>query len=307
MRTRGAVLVIALLAVSLLPRASAQQPGVGTPPGAVRVELATGDVLIGQLLSWDGNELVLQHPRFGKMVIPKADLVHPDQLPPPVIPEVPPAEWKGTADAGITGASGNSNNSLVIANVKMQKKEEDLVKDINFTYRRNEQENDVSEERWMAEGRLTWPEKDSPWRTFAQASLEHDQFKDYSYRAAVAGGRGYAWYDTEATFLEGRFGLGVSKEWDSPDDDLTPELVLGVDYRHNYTKTEAVTAGAELFPSLRDFPDDYRWIARAAWEQKLDEASPWVFRLGLEDKYDRTAGDAKHNDFIYFASLGYNF
>src|SRR5262245_39476955 len=166
MRIRGAVLVLSLLVAGLLPRASAQEPGVGVPGGAVRVELVTGDVLIGNLLSWDGNELVLQHPRFGKMVIQKADLVHPDKLPPPVMPVVPPAppaEWKGVADMGFTGASGNSQNKILIANVRAEKKEEDLVKQVNFTYRRNEQDREVSEERWMLDGRLTWPEEDSPW------------------------------------------------------------------------------------------------------------------------------------------------
>ncbi len=313
------LLIPVLLAGVLLPQPAAQEPapGVGTAPDAVRVELATGEVLIGTLISHEGNEIVLLHPRFGRLVIPKVDLLHPDQVPPPAggarvievplpAPTPPPPSWKGLAELGLTGATGNTSQSTFMAGLRAEHKTDELVKNIDFSFRRTEQSDAVTEEKSRLEGRLTWPELDSAWRTFLQGSIERDKFAQYDHRLAVAGGRGYAWEDTEETFLEGRFGLGVSKELGSPDDGIVPEGVLGLDYRHNYSKVESVTSTVELYPSLKDF-GDYRALVRAAWEHKLAETSPWVFRVGGEDRFDKTPGTAKHNDLTYFISLGYTF
>jgi putative salt-induced outer membrane protein YdiY len=289
-------------------RAAAQDLPAVPPVPEQKFVLANGDVITGAVISEDDEFYVIQHLSLGVIKLPKLALVPPAPVVDvPVAESVPPGPWSGAFEAGITGASGNTNQENFRTAFKAQHKLDTRVIDLAFTFKRAKQEGDVTEENGLAEGRVTWPEADSPWGTFVGGSVERDIFKDYGYRVRLNAGRTYDFTDTPETWLQGRFGLGASKDIEGDDDDIRPEGVLAIDYRHELSKTQRITASSEAYPILNDL-GEFRSISRAAWESKLEDASPWIVKLGLEHRYDSDAADdVKKTDWAYFASLGYAF
>ena len=289
------------------PHAAAQNAPQGAPEK--KFVLASGDVVTGVLVSEDDQYYVIRHESLGLLKIPKVALAPPPAVVDIHVPEQapPPGPWSGSLDAGVSGASGNTNNELFRTMFKATHKTETRVIDLGFTYKRAKQDGEVTEDNMLAEGRVTWPEADTRWGTFAGGSIEKDKFKDYDERVRLNVGRTYDFEDTKETFLQGRLGVGASRDFGGEEDEWNPEGVLALDYRHELSATSKVTASTEVYPILDDL-FEFRSITRAAWESKLADESPWIFKLGLEHKYDSAAAeDVKATDWAYFASLGYTF
>jgi len=307
---RTAIFTVLLIAAVLLPasRASAQAAPVAPAPQQ-KVVLASGDSFTGVVIAEDDAFLMIQHPDLGVLKVPKAALAPPPAVIDIAVPEQtpPPSPWSGTLEGGINGTNGNSETQNIRGAFVAKHKTDTRVIDLGFTYRRATTDSDVTENNSLTEARVTWPEADSPWGTFVGASVQTDKFQDFDYRGVLNAGRSYDFEDTKDTWLQGRAGLGLTKDWGGSDTGVDPIGVLAVDYWHNLSATSKVTAGAELYPILNDL-GQYRTLARTAWQTQLADESPWIFKVGLEMDYDTTAKDDVHKtDWDYFASLGYTF
>ncbi len=310
MTIRVALSVLAMIGSMLVPaRLAAAQVNPPVPAPTQKVVLASGDSVTGVILAEDDEFITMQHPDLGVLKVPKIALAPPSAVIDVAVPEQtpPPSPWSGTFEAGVNGSTGNTDNQNIRGAFVAKHKTDTRVIDLGFTYQRATQDNEVTANNSLTEGRVTWPEADSPWGTFVGASVQTDKFRDFDYRVGVNAGRSYDFEDTKDTWLQGRFGLGLSKDYGGDDDGVRPEGVLGIDYWHNLSATTKVTAGGEIYPILNDL-GQYRALARTAWQTQIADDSPWIFKIGLEMDYDSTAeGDVHKTDWDYFASLGYTF
>ncbi len=297
------------LAVSGAPLLAQTPAAPATPPVApqYKLTLASGDVITGKLLSENDQSVVVEHPVLGVLSVPKSALAPKDAVIDLSLPPPPPPAWSGSFAAGITGAQGNTETSNFAASFNAEHKTEDRVLNLNAAYIHNSADGDTTAANGIAAARVTWPEKDSPWGTFAGASVEIDQFLDYDQRVRVNGGRSYNFIDEPMTWLQGRAGLGLRQDVGAADDSIKFEGVIAGDYWHKLSESSKLTAGTEIYPVINDL-GQFTTISRAGWETKLAEASTWVLRLGVEHRYDSDIDSGeKHSDFNYFAGLGYTF
>lgn len=228
--------------------------------------------------------------------------------PPPPQPDSFWEGWTGGFELGLNGASGNSENFNFRAGVGAERKTDLMVTKFGATYTRATREGDVTSNRFEANGRNDWIfEKGSPWRAFAQATYEYDDFQDWDHRLSAGVGIGYAFVDTDTTLLVGRVGVGAFREFGGRDNRIHPEGILGVDFSHKFDDRQKVFFIADYYPDLIEWPD-YRLVAKAGYEYLVDPKNKMTLKLGVEDRYDASPGPGRsRNDFEYFALLAWSF
>ena len=215
--------------------------------------------------------------------------------------------WEGSAALGVDGSTGNTEAFNFRAGFDAVRDTSDQTTTFDITYLLKRDDSDNTDNRLEARLRNDWKFGESPWRAWATARYEYDQFKDWDSRLSLFAGPGYVFIDDDKTFLMGRAGAGVVREWGSDDNEWQPEGLLGVDYERQLTERQKLTATAEYYPSLQHF-SEYRLLGRATWELLVDPEINMTLKAGVEDEYDSDpSGDDKRNDFRYFVMLVWSF
>ncbi len=215
--------------------------------------------------------------------------------------------WGGNVALGLNGASGNTERLNLRGEINGTRDTEFMTTSATALYTYATDDGEASESRFFTGLRNDWKIQESRWRVFGEGSLEFDDFQDWDYRVAAAGGMGYEFIDNEKTTLLGRVGLGLSREIGGEDNSIRPEGLLGADFSHQLTERQKLTADATLYPDLSE-TGEFRFVGNAAWEMLIDPEVNMSLRLGIEDRYDSTpGGDNKKNDIAYFAMLVWEF
>lgn len=215
--------------------------------------------------------------------------------------------WSGSVEVGLTGSTGNVERVSGRGGVRAERRTDFNHSRGAFTYIFAREDGSTAQNEAHLMLRNDRLFEDSPWRLFGLGMFDYDKFKDWNYRLAGFLGVGYAFIDTERTELIGRVGAGLMREFGGEDDSITPEGLLGADFRQQITERQQVTATVDFFPELDDF-GEYRWVASAAYEILVDPEINMSLRLGVESQYDSTPGpDVKRHDLDYFATLVWAF
>jgi len=235
-----------------------------------------------------------------------ADAMIEDDMPAPE-PTTWREGWTGGVEGGLNGSSGNSDTLNFRAGVFANRITSSIETRAFANYLYSEDDGDRSQNRGEIGARNDWILGDSPWSVFAQGLFEIDEFQDWDSRLSGFAGIGYAFIKDDRTLLRGRLGAGGSYRWGGADDGFTPEGLIGIDFEHQLTERQRIFATGELYPSLDD-GGEFRSLARAGWEILVDPSINMSLKLGVENRYDsKPGGDAKKNDFEYFALLAFAF
>lgn len=232
----------------------------------------------------------------------------PAPAPPPgplaewVQPAPPPKLWTGTAEAGITGADGNSQNVKLRAALNPRYSNGPHFLKIDLLYLYASAESLLVQNRFLGQSRYERQLKDTPWSWFVSGEVEVDEFKAFDLRVAGHTGLAYTWIKDDATLFKTRFGAGGSREIGGPSNEFKPELILGMDYERKLTDRLKFAANLDVFPNVTDF-SDYRAEGRLALDLLIDPTYNLSLRMGLLDRYDSTPEGRRANDIEYFATL----
>jgi putative salt-induced outer membrane protein YdiY len=215
--------------------------------------------------------------------------------------------WDYTFSAGITGASGNNENFAGRVTLGGERLTEAMETRVNASYLYATSDGQRSASRgelgfnndWLLEG---------PWRYFAQAKYEYDEFQAYQHRLSGAIGVGYEFINTEKTTLIGRAGVGGSYEFGkNADEKFVPEGVLGLDWTHQLSANTKLAASTTFYPSFDDL-GEFRWNNSAGIEVLLDAETGMTMNAGIEHRHDSTPGAGiKPNDVNYYMGVGWKF
>jgi len=307
-----------MLSISLLvtPSALAQDDDEPRTNPTIKVELANGDVLTGELLESNAESLVIQHPELGDLVVPRSSLVDPDAealalavLMPDgsesgVIEVVSP--WSGEAELGINGSEGNTDNQTIRANARLTRRRELDIWDTRFNYSYETENNDATEDKRSLLSIYDWLEPGSPWRTYVAGKGEKDRFKDYDYRYSVNAGRAYEFIKNDTTESVGRAGVGWQTQIGGQEDGTDPQGLVAWQFEHAFSDRQGYEHFVSWAPLLNQM-DDYILNVRAAWRIDLSDTDPWYLKLGADWDHESEPGDAKANDVDYFAMIGTRF
>ncbi len=273
------------------------------------VTLTTGEVLKGKLVSSDDQGVVIDHPVLGRMTFSRGQIksVADANPPPPPDPDSFFKGWEFTVEAGLTGASGNTERFGARAALGGKRETSKTATFAGMSYLYGIDDGEKSQDRFEAFFRNDWKITDSKWRVFTKASAEYDYFQEYDWRVTGVIGMGYALIDTDTTLLLPRFGVAVTREIGGSDNRWIPELDLGFDFTHKFNDTAKFFFTFDSYWSMLDFPE-YRLVGATGLEFLVDASTGMIFKVGAEDRYDSTPGeDRSRNDLTYFATVGWKF
>lgn len=304
------------------------------------IQLSTGEVLKGKIVSQTETEVRFAHPVLGEWVfqknaitvLPGAPAAPAGALPaavpaapeapaaaaaiPPVEPAVPPkppepdsfwSGWKRSVDAGVNGADGNSENLAIRAGIKLKRttSEIETAADAGYIYNSSNGRKDKS--RFEANVRNDWFFKESNWGLFVQGKAEYDEFQNWDYRLSTAAGPSYTFIKDDTTLLRGRQGGGITREFGGDNQDIIPEGFVGFDFEHKFTDRQSVYVSGDYIPSFQEI-SDYRLNGKAGYKIIIDPESKMNLQLGVADRYDARPGpNTRRNDIEYFATIGWEF
>ena len=214
--------------------------------------------------------------------------------------------WSGKIELGINGSAGNADSLSLRAGANLKRETETHTLTAKATHARTSSAGIETQNNALGDVKLERHFDDSPWSLFVTSSLEYDEFKAFDLRLAGSTGLGFRFVDNDRITLAGRFGAGVSHEIGGPDDRYVPEAVYGLDYEHQLTERQKLSATVDYFPDWSDFVN-YRIVTDAGWEVLLDEASHLTLKIGVIDRYDSTPNGRKPNDFDYSVLLLWKF
>ncbi|QID16338.1 DUF481 domain-containing protein [Nitrogeniibacter mangrovi] len=292
----------------------------------VRVTLANGDILRGELLRQTDDTVFIKHPVLGELSLMRDDIrsvfigaaaiARADAPPAPAKPAPPPPEdrgllgfgwlkdWQRRLEAGVSGAAGASSNQQ--AHVGFMADYED------------------TEVRWRQRARFFHAESDgeetansavvslnrddllpgSPWFRFAAGQYDRDAFQDWRNRLALNGGVGYQVAASDRYRLLLRAGLGGTYVWGGPArEEVAPEALLGFDMNWKLSAQQTISLTNALYPSLKD-GGQFRNVSAFDWIINLDKEAGLGLKIGINNEYDSRPEDgADRNDFKYTSSL----
>lgn len=215
-------------------------------------------------------------------------------------------EWDGSFELGLNGTAGNSDTFNFRFGGKLESKTDFSTQTLKALYNDQSSNGVNSARNALLDGKIEWPCGDTPWSIFLHGLGEYDEFKPFDFRLSGDGGLAYKFFDNDVTKLKGRFGGSASKEFGSPDDDVKPEVVFGLEWERKLSDRQKASFTIDYYPSVTDF-SDARINGNASWEVVVDPEWGLSFKLSAIDRYDSTPSGAKHNDVNYAALLLWSF
>jgi len=207
-------------------------------------------------------------------------------------------DWEGGMEVGINGTEGNAEALSLRIGGKLKRKTEIYELFADLTYLKATSQGIETQHNGLANFGYERFFGETPWTFFVKEMLEYDEFKAFDLRIAINTGIGYRFIKTDTTKLQGRLGAGFSHEIGGPDDEWTPEAVIGADYERQLTSRQKLVFKADYFPEWADF-NSYRLVTDLSWEVLLDEAHDLNLKLSVNDRYDSTPNGDKPNDIYY--------
>ncbi len=302
----AAMPLAALLGLSLL---SPPHAHAGT------VTLDNGDQLQGSITEQSEEGVILEHHALGTLRL-DAQQIESVSYAEGDVGYLPPGEtlngwffptWDKSIEAGFNGSEGNTQNLSAYAAFNSLYEDEYHRWDIkaNLFYAEDDGQNTRSE--WQVGVVKDWLTPGDPLLYFATFKYEHDRFTGWEDRLSAFVGVGYKLIDTAEHELLARVGAGANYEFGEVND-LTPEVLLGLEGTWNIDADQTFTYYTTFFPALDPFFSEFRNVSGVAYKIALPTGRGLSLKLGAENEYNSdVAPDTKHSDFKYFGALVYDF
>ncbi len=213
-----------------------------------------------------------------------------------------PTPWDIGFELGINGAEGN-NEAISFRTGGHIKRETEFWKfDNTLVYNKNSANGLETQNNALLDVRVDRKLGDSPWSLYFLNQELYDEFQAYDLRVSANAGLGYQFIDLEHLDVVGRFGAGASREFGGPDDSTAYEALFGMEYDHEITKTQRLTAKVDYFPEWEDF-SRYRVVTDLGWEIDLDQPGNLSLKFSVIDRYDSTPNGVDPNEINYSVLL----
>jgi len=213
-----------------------------------------------------------------------------------------PAPWDIGFELGLNGVEGINQalSTRVGGHLKRETKFWKL--DTSLVYNKNSANHVETQNNALLDVRVDRLLGESPWTLFFLNQELYDEFQAFDLRVSVNSGLGYQWIDTKTIDLLTRFGAGASKEFGGPDDRWAQEALFGLDYEHQLTHSQRLTAKVDYYPEWKDF-EKYRVVTNLGWEIDLDRPKNVSLKFSIIDRYDSTPNGVDPNELNYAALL----
>lgn len=231
----------------------------------------------------------------------------------PLEPPPPPRLWRGGIEFGINGSQGNTDVLGIRLGANADRKVENNLFHVNFLYAISRQDGVTEQNQGFLNARDEILFPGSRWSVFSATQVEYDEFRAYDVQVGSYLGLSYRWLRSETTLLKSRFGAGAVRQVDTTPEERggapdrwVPEAVFGGDFNHRFSDRQGFLSSVDVFPNLSQI-GQFRVRARAGYEIVLAPEYGMVLRLGVQERYDSSPGNARRNDLNYFTTLLFKF
>ena len=285
---------------------------------AESLQLKNGDRISGELVDENDQQLVLDHPLLGQLVIDKKHLAagsHPSADRPNAAQTAAPLKVAKAdtpmrlnkitqqLEAGFSGARGNSRNSDLRLGYQRRSESKQRHSLLKSGYQRETSNGNTQENELFVQLTYDWLMPGSRWFRFGQGRYDWDDFEAWDSRITLSGGSGYHFVDRAGLRLAGRVGLGLTQTIGGKEDELDPEATVGVDANWQINPRQSLEFANNLALQL-DQPGELRNLTSLAWLIKLDQFNGIDLKFGVNNEYEsEPAGTSSTNDFKYNLSL----
>jgi putative salt-induced outer membrane protein YdiY len=288
------------------------------------VTLKTGEALHGSVVDQADGIVTLQHPVLGQLKI------NADQIAAVMTAEQSAAAaeakaqeeaaarlkaekagflpgWESSLEAGFSGAEGNSEQlNLYLRFTTKHETDDDRTK-IHARYFLSSQDGDRNQNEAQIGIVKDWFLNGSPWFIFADGTGDYDEFENWEYRVSSHGGLGYQLVKNEKFDWSVRGGFGAIKEFNSDDESVRPEGLIGTDLSWKINARQTLNFSNYIYPDLGEI-GEFRNVTTADWAIKIDDVDNLSLKFGLANEYESAApADAEKNDLKYFGALVWGF
>ena len=213
-----------------------------------------------------------------------------------------PTPWDIGFELGLNGSEGINNTFSFRTGGHLKRETEFWKFDTTLVYNKNTSNELETQNNALFDVRIDRKLGDSRWSLFFLNQELYDEFQAYDLRVSLNSGVGYQFIDTENIDLIGRFGAGASHEFGGPDDRWAYEALFGMEYDHELSKTQRLSAKVDYFPEWENF-DFYRVVTDIGWEIDLDRPGNMSLKFAVIDRYDSTPNGADPNEINYSVLL----
>ncbi len=294
--------------------------GFAASASADKVELKSGDVITGDIISETDDAVIMDHPVLGQVTIAKEEMVTPSAVGEATTTAEKSAEafadfvdawffpgWDKSVAAGFTGTDGNSETLNIYASVATGYEDERDRWSIDGKYFRNSTEGETTQNQFKGVILKDWLVPGEKHFYYAQGTVQYDQFTDYETRLGAFAGVGYEVFDGGVHRLLLRAGAGGQYEFGDVNE-FTPEAMAGLDWTWTISETQNFTFYNYFYPSLDPAFSEFRNLTGAMYEVALAAGKGLKLQLGVENEYNSDVNDGfEENDLKYFGALAFDF
>lgn len=209
-----------------------------------------------------------------------------------------PHPWDMGVELGINGSQGNNDVFSMRVGGHVKRVTPRWKLDSSLAYNKNNSNGVETQNNGKQDFRLDRILAESAWTLFVLENLIYDEFQSWDTQLSLNSGVGYQLFKTPALDLLSRVGAGATREFGGVDNDWQPTALLGLDYNHQITNTQKLTAKVEYYPEWEDFRQ-YRVVSDLGWQVDLDRPKNVSLKFSLIDRYDSTPDGAVPNNFDY--------
>ncbi len=291
--------------VSLIVLGLAALPASAAAPEE-RIELETGEVIIGQVIERTEEVVVIEHPVFGRLTLP-VDRIKPKKPANPGLFGTGFLEgWTRSISLGFNGKQGSSVSSNITAGLNGSYS--DPTTGWRFSARWFYQDGDDEDGENNATVRLTrdWLNPEKIWFSYAGFTFDYDAFESWRQRTSATVGPGWHLMKRETFSLDFRTGVNYTREFG---DRQINKMDLPITFDLTWVPTEGqkVTAGNTLFAEMTDL-GEFRNVTTIDWTIALSSRYPLSLKIGANNEYESSveAGD-QNNDLRYYGAVALDF
>ena len=284
------------------------------------ITLSTGETLNVNIISQNEQEIIVEHEILGVMTLSIENVSSPaftkhqtgeDGAKLEDEHVETPSPWRQRITLGFGYQQSQFNSMDISTAYHAEKREGNNMVALDLTYRFSESE-DVRTTNWLSSSIAnTWHGDQGDWDVFTTLKFDWSEFQSWDQRLIADGGFEFQLWSNDnldgASSLKGRIGLGARQEFDSINEDLIPEGLLGLKYQWEISDSQSLTADSTWFPDLND-SGNYRVVTNAKWNMQLESIENLQLSIGLLHEYDSIVASDVKNDFLHItAGIEYAF
>lgn len=284
--------------------------------------LSSGEKLNASIISQTDSTISVHHSILGDFEIDTKEVssingvaLHATK-PVGSTPEKAPIEdtksdWsqRVTLGLGIQNGQKDSSNLSTIYNAKKTVDKHTVT--VDMSYRRSESDGERTVNRFSSSWDNSWLQPDGNWSFFTTLQFDWAEFQKWDQR--LVGDLGISYHliqyqeEDEKFALSLRLGSGLRKEFQSENQEIIPEGLLGLSVLWTLSEKQTFSADSTWYPDYEDV-SNYRVVTNASWNLQLESSGNLQFSLGLLHEYDSVVSeDVEKTNLQLTAGITYSF